>query len=112
MPESKDEIEAINEKFPNPNIQSSELIQIQNKVFMNSAFTLFIKDWEIEESNQMLKYLYSRASIPEYQCRFVWQPNSIAFWDNRACQHYASDYWPEIRKVERVTIVGDRPYQL
>jgi hypothetical protein len=26
------------------------------------------------------------------------------------CQHYAaSDYWPQIRRTERVTIVGDTP---
>ena len=110
---SKDEIEAINEKFPNPEhpVIRTHPDTKQKSIYVNSAFTLFIKDWEPEESNQMLKYLYSRASIPEYQCRFIWQPNSIAFWDNRACQHYAaSDYWPEIRKVDRVTIVGDRPY--
>ena len=35
----------------------------------------------------------------------------MAFWDNRACQHYAaSDYWPDVRVMERVTIAGDRPY--
>jgi taurine dioxygenase len=36
--------------------------------------------------------------------------NSIAFWDNRSSQHYAaSDYWPAVRRMERVTIIGDRP---
>lgn len=31
-------------------------------------------------------------------------------WVFRSCQHYAnSDYWPQIRKVERVTIMGDTP---
>jgi alpha-ketoglutarate-dependent taurine dioxygenase len=35
----------------------------------------------------------------------------IAFWDDRSTQHYASsDYWPEARVMERVTVVGDRPY--
>ncbi|MFM7755933.1 MAG: TauD/TfdA dioxygenase family protein, partial [Actinomycetota bacterium] len=49
---------------------------------------------------------------PEYQCRFHWEPDSIAFWDNRACQHYAcSDYWPEIRIMERASIIGERPYR-
>ncbi|MDB5479147.1 MAG: taurine dioxygenase [Caulobacteraceae bacterium] len=34
----------------------------------------------------------------------------IAFWDNRASQHYAvSDYWPAVRRMERATIIGDRP---
>ena len=48
----------------------------------------YIKDWEVEMNHQdMLKILvFSRASgTPEYQCRFVWKDNSIAFWDNRSC---------------------------
>jgi len=36
---------------------------------------------------------------------------SIAFWDNRAAQHYAaSDYYPHQRLLRRVTVSGDRPY--
>ncbi len=80
-------------------------------IYVNTAFTDSIKDMDKTESDTLLAHLYSQASIPEHQCRFQWQPNSIAFWDNRACQHYAaSDYWPEERVMERVTIVGDKPY--
>ena len=54
--------------------------------------------------------LYRQADVPEYQCRFRWEKNSIAFWDNRAVQHYASsDFDPQRRVMERVTIIGDRP---
>ncbi|MFI4975670.1 MAG: TauD/TfdA dioxygenase family protein [Caulobacterales bacterium] len=80
-------------------------------LYVNAAFTQHIVGMDRAESDALLKRLYAQASIPEYQCRFRWQPNSIAFWDNRASQHYAaSDYWPAVRRVERVTIVGDRPY--
>jgi len=35
----------------------------------------------------------------------------VAFWDNRATQHCASnDFLPHRRVMERVTVVGDRPY--
>ena len=52
----------------------------------------------------------AQAAIPEYQCRFRWTPNAIAFWDNRASQHYAaSDYFPAVRRMERVTVIGYRP---
>jgi taurine dioxygenase len=55
--------------------------------------------------------LYKQADTPEYQCRFKWEAGSVAFWDNRACQHYASsDYWPQVRRMERVTIAGDLPF--
>tara|TARA_R110002072_G_scaffold194389_1_gene351729 strand:- start:1268 stop:2071 length:804 start_codon:yes stop_codon:yes gene_type:complete len=83
----------------------------QRLIYVNTAFTDHIKGMDRAESDELLSFLYSRAAIPEYQCRFRWAPGSIAFWDNRACQHYAaSDYFPNTRIMERVTIAGDRPY--
>ncbi|WP_420855034.1 TauD/TfdA dioxygenase family protein [Rhodococcus pseudokoreensis] len=62
-------------------------------------------------SSNLLNYLISQASIPEYQVRWRWTPNSVAIWDNRSTQHYAvQDYWPAVRKMERAGIVGDRPF--
>lgn len=80
-------------------------------LYVNIAFTDYIKGMDRAESDALLAQLYRTAWLPEYQCRFRWAPGSIAFWDNRACQHYAaSDYFPHIRIMERVTIAGDRPY--
>lgn len=60
---------------------------------------------------QLLSYLISQAYVPEYQVRWRWKPNSVAFWDNRSTQHYAvMDYPPCHRKMERAGIVGDTPY--
>ena len=60
---------------------------------------------------QLLQYLISQASIPEYQVRFRWKPNSVAMWDNRSTQHYAvMDYAPCHRKMERAGIVGEATY--
>ncbi len=79
-------------------------------IYVNAAFTLRIVGMEKAESDALLAHLYAQAAIPEYQCRFRWEKNSIAFWDNRASQHYAvSDYFPAVRKMERVTVIGDRP---
>lgn len=59
----------------------------------------------------LLQLLQSQATVPEYQVRFRWKPNSVAIWDNRSTQHYAvMDYWPAPRKMERAGIVGDVPY--
>jgi len=80
-------------------------------IFVNVGFTRRIVGMSDEESARVLDLLYKQADFPEYQCRFKWRPNSIAFWDNRACQHYAvSDYWPERRIAERATITGDVPF--
>lgn len=83
----------------------------ESVLYVNTAFTSHIKDMEKSESARLLRKLYRTATNPEIQCRFRWQPGSLAFWDNRASQHFAnSDYFPQVRKMERVTIVGDRPF--
>lgn len=80
-------------------------------LYVNIGFTSHIKGLNPKESDALLAHLYAQAAIPEYQCRFVWEADSIAFWDNRACQHYAaSDYFPAVRIMERVTIAGDKPF--
>eukprot|EP01041_Mallomonas_annulata_P024950 gene24950-45865_t len=80
-------------------------------LYVNTGFTTHIDGLSPKESDWLLAHLYAQATLPEYQCRFRWRPNSIAFWDNRACQHYAaSDYFPAVRVMERVTVAGDRPF--
>ena len=79
-------------------------------LYVNAAFTDRIVGLEPAESADLLSLLYDQATVPEYQCRFRWRKDSLAFWDNRAAQHYAaSDYWPQQRVMERATIIGDRP---
>lgn len=83
----------------------------EQALYVNIAFTSHIAGLSAKESEGLLAHLYAQAAIPEYQCRFHWEPGSIAFWDNRAGQHYAaSDYFPAVRRMERVTIAGDRPF--
>ncbi len=80
-------------------------------LYVNAAFTSHIVGMDGAQSERLLNRLYRQATVPEYQCRFRWRPQSIAFWDNRAVQHYAaSDYWPRRRVMERETNVGDQPY--
>lgn len=80
-------------------------------LYVNCAFVTHIDGLSEKESYWLLDHLYSQAAIPEYQCRFRWRKNSIAFWDNRVCQHYAvGDYAPAERHMERVTIIGDKPF--
>ena len=109
---SEAEIEEFNRAYP---MVEHPVVRIHPEtgrkgLYVNAAFTQHIVGLDKDESDSLLRHLYAQAAIPEYQCRFRWQANSIAFWDNRASQHYAvSDYWPAVRRMERVTIVGDRP---
>ncbi|AGP60854.1 TauD/TfdA dioxygenase family protein [Streptomyces rapamycinicus] len=80
-------------------------------LFVNTSFTTRITGMGREESDRLLSFLCRQAHVPEYQVRFHWQPGDIAFWDNRATQHYAvNDYAPHRRVAERVAIEGDRPF--
>jgi taurine dioxygenase len=107
------EIEAFNRQYPmaeHPVVRTHPETG-RKAIYVNAAFTQYIVGMDRDESDALLAHLYAQAAIPEYQCRFRWEPGSIAFWDNRASQHYAaSDYWPAVRRMERVTIVGDRPF--
>ena len=56
------------------------------------------------------RYLLRQATIPEYQMRLHWEPDTLVIWDNRSTQHYAvQDYFPAVRRMMRATVVGDRP---
>ena len=79
-------------------------------LYVNRYFTTRIVGIPDDESRELLEYLARQADYPEFQCRFSWRNDSVAFWDNRAVQHYAaSDYWPEPRVMERASICGSRP---
>lgn len=80
-------------------------------LYVNRNFTTRIVGLRRNESDALLEMLYRHSETPEFQCRFVWQPNSIAFWDNRAAMHHAMwDYFPHKRLGYRVTVKGDRPF--
>lgn len=79
-------------------------------LFVNSGFTVRFKDMTEEESAPLLNFLFDHCARPEFNCRFRWEKNSVAFWDNRAVQHYAlNDYNGQRRTMHRVTVNGDRP---
>lgn len=108
-----EEIAAVEERFPNPHhpVIRTHPETGRRAIYVNAAFTREIDDMNPDESEELLQILYRQATYPEYQVRLRWRPNTIAFWDNRSVQHYAvSDYHPQTRIVERVTIVGDTPF--
>ena len=80
-------------------------------LYVNRGFTSHIVGLGRSESNAVLEMLYRLIdSTPRLYCRVDWEPNSLAFWDNRCTQHHAVwDYWPNSRYGERVSIVGDQP---
>lgn len=80
----------------------------RSSLFVNRIFTTRINELSEAESDALLAFLFNHAEKPDFQVRFRWAPNSVAFWDNRAVQHLAIwDYFPETRSGSRVTIKGE-----
>jgi alpha-ketoglutarate-dependent taurine dioxygenase len=79
-------------------------------LYVNVAHTVRFGDMTEAESAPLLAYLFEHQARPEHTCRFVWQPGSIALWDNRCTQHNpVNDYHGHRRVMHRITLAGDRP---
>ncbi len=80
-------------------------------LFVNSVYTVGLKDMTARESRPLLDFLSAHAIRPEFTCRLGWRPGGLAMWDNRAVLHCAvNDYDGQRREMHRTTVAGDRPY--
>lgn len=80
-------------------------------IYTNIGFTSHIDGVSSEESHEILRHLERAIRDPSVQCRIRWRPDTFVMWDNRSVQHAATnDFLPDYRRMERVTIIGDRPY--
>jgi taurine dioxygenase len=102
----------IRAKFPPPEHPAAGIHAETGRryLYVNRVFVDHIKGMTREESLPIIEHLARQAEYPEHQCRFHWTRDAIAIWDNRAVQHYAaSDYWPDVRIMERASVIGERP---
>lgn len=74
-------------------------------LYVNRAFTERFENMTVDESLPLLQTLWQHAARPEFTCRYRWTENSVAVWDNRACQHYAiNDYYGQRRHLQRIAV--------
>ena len=79
-------------------------------LYVNVAHTAGIKGMTDDESASILNFLFAHQVKPEFTCRFAWDANAIAFWDNRCAQHNPiNDYHGFRRVMQRITLKGDKP---
>ncbi len=82
----------------------------KKSLYVNALFATHIKELEKLESERMLHFLYQHIVCEEHTVRLSWAPYTVAIWDNRSTQHKpVNDFFPQHRKMHRVTIRGDRP---
>jgi len=80
-------------------------------LYVNVAHTVRFAGMTEAESAPLLDTLFEHQVRPEFTCRFVWRPGSIAFWDNRCTQHNPiNDYHGYRRVMHRITLAGDAPH--
>lgn len=84
----------------------------ERMLLVNAGQTKNIVGMAAEESAALLQELFAQFSLPEYQVRFRWQPNSIAIWDERSTQRYAVQGFEDLeeRIMHRVCVEGDEPF--
>ncbi len=80
-------------------------------IYTNRPFVSHIDGIEEEESRHLLNVLERAILDPSIQCRIKWEIDTVVMWDNRIVQHHAAnDFYPLTRHVERVTVIGDKPF--
>lgn len=76
-------------------------------LYVNSNFTSYLRGMSDAESQALLAFLFDWVRSPEIQVRFQWEEDSVAIWDNRCTQHYATADYGERRIMHRVSVAGD-----
>ena len=84
-------------------------------LYVNSMYTKKIIDMDKNESDDILKKIFSHQERLDFTCRFKWTENAIAIWDNRSTLHQGlTDFFPGRglgyeRIMDRIAIEGDHP---
>ncbi|MBA57658.1 MAG: taurine dioxygenase [Gammaproteobacteria bacterium] len=80
-------------------------------LYVNRAHTVSFENMTVAESKPLLHFLFERTEDPRFSYRFKWSPGCLAFWDNRACQHFPfNDYQGSQRRMLRVSLEGCKPF--
>jgi len=79
-------------------------------LYVNVAHTAGIEGLTNAESSSLLSFLFEHQVKHEFTCRWTWESNCLAFWDNRCTQHNPiNDYHGFKRVMHRITLQGDKP---
>ena len=77
-------------------------------LYVNGAFTINFVGQTRAQSLPLLGQLLAAALREDNQCRVVWEPGTVAIWDNRTTWHNAlNDYHGHAREMHRITLSGE-----
>ena len=81
----------------------------RKSLFVCGNYTTRIVELSELESRRLLAMLFEHIKSPQFQCRYRWERNTLALWDNRVVQHCAIPDYQERRVMYRTMISGTRP---
>jgi len=109
---SPEDFETIRKKWPpteHPVVRTHPVTG-RKALFLNKVTGSRLKGLSEQENDLLVPFLLDHVRAPEFQCRVRWEPDCIAFWDNRCTQHCGVPDFDERRVMHRVTIAGDKPH--
>lgn len=79
-------------------------------LYANPGYSVRINELPVNESDEMLEYLFAHQTKPEYQYVFSWHAGDVLMWEDFGTIHNAiPDYGPdEHRLVKRCQVMADR----
>jgi taurine dioxygenase len=83
----------------------------EKALFVSPGSTTRITGFTELESRLLLELLFQHLTSAEFTVRFRWEPDSIAFWDNRSTCHFAPTDFSHLdvdRVMHRVTVLGEK----
>lgn len=82
-------------------------------LYISPRFTIAIEDMDDREAQPLLDDLFRfMFSNPAWQYTHKWRDGDLVMWDNASLNHMAGGgyEYPDVRRMHRATIVGDRPF--
>jgi taurine dioxygenase len=81
-------------------------------LYVSPRFTIGIADMPDAQAQALLDQLFAIMLEPRFHYRHHWDDGDLVIWDNRCLTHQACGGYalPDIRRMHRTTIRGDRPF--
>ena len=77
-------------------------------LFYSELMVSHFKQLSVDENKVIKEFLVNHIKTPDQYCRFKWENNSDAFWDNRCTAHKGIfDFGDHHRLMHRVAIQGE-----
>ena len=108
---SPEDFETIQKKWPpieHPVVRTHPVTG-RKALFLNKVTGSRLVGLTDRENDLLQPFLLDHVQAAEFQCRVRWEPDCVAFWDNRCTQHCGVPDYTERRVMHRVTIAGDKP---